>query len=92
MTEAEILGELMAVAERAGLAVQSVPRGRAVEGGPPVTSAVVRVRGAVRVVLVAGDSVEERSAVLAAALREHAAAELAERHLPPAVRERIEGG
>ena len=55
MTEAEILRELMAVAERAGLAVQTVPRGRAIEGGAPVTSAVVRVRGAVRVVLVAGD-------------------------------------
>jgi hypothetical protein len=90
VTEAEILRELIELAGRAGLAVQAVPRGRAIEGGPPVTSAVVRVRGEVRVVLVPSDAVDERIAVVARALREHAAAYLEAHHVPPALRERIE--
>lgn len=92
MTEAEILGELTEVAERAGLRVQVVPRGRAIEGGPPVASAIVRMRGQVRIVLVPSDTAEERIAVVAQALRDHASAYLEAHHLPPALRQRIEKG
>ena len=90
MTEAEILEDLLRLAESAGLRVQRVPRGRALEGGPPVASAVCRMGNEWRIVLVASDSLDERIDVVAAALREHCAEWLESRHLAPALRQRLD--
>ncbi len=90
MTDREMLEELCGLAASAGLAVQQVPGGRVADGGPPVTSATVRVRGEARVILVAGDSVDERIRVVAAALREHRAEWLEDHHVAPALRARLE--
>ena len=88
MTDAEVLTELLALAESAGLRVQTVPRAR--EMDVPVASGVVRIRGAVRIVLVSSDSLGERIAVLAEGLRTHASDFLESRHLPPALRARLD--
>ena len=90
MTDAEILEDIIALAEAAGLPVQYVPRGRALEGGPPVVSAACRLAGEWRIVLVASDSVDERIEVVAAALREHRHAWLETRHVSPALRRRLD--
>ncbi|HJO24847.1 MAG: hypothetical protein QF890_09105 [Myxococcota bacterium] len=88
MTDAEVLAELVALAESAGLHVQNVPRAR--ETDPPVASGVVRIRGAVRIVLVSSDSFAQRIDVLAGGLRTHASDFLESRHLPPALRTRLD--
>ncbi|MBW2268414.1 MAG: hypothetical protein JRH16_07540 [Deltaproteobacteria bacterium] len=90
MTDAEILEDLVALAESAGMPVQRVPRGRATEAGPPVASAACRVGGEWRIVLVAGDSIEERIEAVASALRERRSDWLETRHIPPALRRRLE--
>ena len=90
MTEAEILEDLLRLAESSGLRVQRLPRGRALEGGPPVASAVCRMGDEWRILLVASDTLDERIAVVAAALREHRAEWLEARHVPPALRQVIE--
>ena len=89
MTDAEVLRELVALAEQAGLRVRMVRGAPAGEGEPAARSALCRVRGEPWVVLSGADAVEDRIAVVAQALREHAAAWLEGRFLPPAVRERI---
>ncbi|MEE2678995.1 MAG: hypothetical protein VX546_10505 [Myxococcota bacterium] len=88
MNDADVLRELIALAESAGLRVQAVPRAR--EGDAPVSSGVVRIRATLRVVLVSSDPVTERIGVLVAALRAHASEFLETRHLPPALRARLE--
>lgn len=90
MTDAELLEDLVSLAEAAGLVVQRVPRGHAIEGGPPVASATARVRGELRIVLVGGDSLDERIDLVARALAEHRAQWLESRHVSPALRQRIE--
>ncbi len=90
MTQVEILEDMVALAEGAGLPVQYVPRGRGLEGGPPVVSAVCRLGGEWRIVLVASDSVDERIEVVAAALREHRSEWLESRHVAPALRRRLD--
>ena len=87
MTPPELLAALIELAEGAGLRVRRA-EGEA-EGGP-LASGVCRVRGELFVVLVASDSEEDRIAVLARALRNHAAPALETRWLPPAVRARID--
>lgn len=86
MNEAEILRELLELADQMGLHVRPIRGAPASEAEPAAGSGTVRVRGETWVVLSAADSVDERVAVLAAALREHAAARLEERYLPPALR------
>lgn len=88
MTDAEVLAELVALAESAGLHVQAVPRARETE--LPVASGVVRIRGEIRIVLVSSDSHAERIDVLADGLRTHASDFLESRHLPPVLRARLE--
>lgn len=88
MTDAEVLAELVALAESAGLRVQSVPRAR--EADPPVASGVVRIRGEIRIVLVSSDSLAERIGALADGLHTHASDFLESRHLPPALRARLD--
>ena len=90
MTESEILEDLVALAESAGLPVQRVPRGRATEGGPPVASAACRFGSQWRIVLVASDTLEARIVVVAEALREHRREWLEARHVPPALRQHLD--
>jgi hypothetical protein len=87
VTPAELLAELTALARETGLRVRSAPGG---EEGGPLASGVCRVRGELVVVLVAAETEDERSAVLARALRAHAGSALDARWLPPAVRARLD--
>jgi len=84
---AEILDRLVELAREAGIDVRVLGR-----GGSDVSpeSAVVRVRGELWVVLAETDLPEQRIAVLARALREHAAPLLAGRYLPPALRDLLD--
>ena len=86
MNEAEILRELLELADQVGLRVRPIRGPPASEAEPAAGSATVRVRGETWVVLSAADSVDERARVLAGALREHAGAWLEQRYLPPALR------
>ena len=86
MESAEVLQQLVALAREAGLEVRSIAGRAAAEGEPAAASAVCRVRGETWVVLSAADSLDERVAVLARALRTQAAELLEARYLPPALR------
>jgi ABC-type bacteriocin/lantibiotic exporter with double-glycine peptidase domain len=86
MESSEALQQLVALARDAGLEVRSIAGRSAGEGEPAAASAVCRVRGETWVVLSAADSLDERVAVLARALRERAAEFLETRYLPPALR------
>jgi hypothetical protein len=88
---AEILDRLAELAAEAGLDVRVLSRGGRGAADAPPESAVCRVRGEVWVVLSADDPPEQRIAVLARALREHAAPLLEDRYLPPALRDLLEG-
>lgn len=88
--EAEtLLARLVDLAAEVGLRVRRV-RGAAVEEGTPARSAICRVYGSMWVVLATSDPPDERIAVLAEALVDHAPRLLEERFLEPAVRERLE--
>jgi len=86
---AEILDRLVELAREAGIDVRVLGR-----GGSDVSpeSAVVRVRGELWVVLAEADLPEQRIAVVARALREHAAPLLEGRYLPPALRDLLDPG
>jgi hypothetical protein len=84
VNDTEVLVALVELAEQAGLRVRAA-RGAA-DAGPLATSGVCRVRGEVLVVLVGDDPLGDRIAVVAGALREHAAEFLEGRWLPPALR------
>jgi hypothetical protein len=86
---AEVLAFLVELSREAGLQVRSAG---AAPGELPVRSGVCRLRDGIFVILAASDSVEDRIAALAHALRQHRPAALEGRYLPPAVRERIEPG
>jgi len=83
----EILRQLVALAEEAGVGVRSV---RPAEAEPPARSGLCRVRGRPVLVLSAADPLEARIDAVAAALRLHGASLLEGRFLPPALRERLE--
>lgn len=87
MTAPEVLAFLVDLAREGGLQVRSVG---SLQGDLLARSGVCRLRDGVFVILVASDSVEDRIAALAHALREHQPAALEGRYLPPAVRERLE--
>lgn len=87
MERAEQLDQLIALAREAGLEVRAAQGG---EPGLPLTSGVCRVRGALWVVVVPSDALEDRIEVVADALRTHAASFLESRYLPPALRERLD--
>ena len=87
MNEAEILRELLSLADETGLCVRPIRGAPASESEPAAVSATVQVRGETWVVLSGADSVDERVAVLARALRQHAGTALEQRYLPPALRE-----
>ena len=89
MEPSEILDRLAELAQEAGFDVRVLARGPAEAS---LESAVCRVRGRLWVVLAQSDPPEQHIAVLARALREHAAPLLEDRFLPPAVREVLEAG
>jgi len=84
--ETDILQELTGLAEQAGLRVRTVRGPAAPDLDGVASSAVCRVKGETWVVLSASDPAGQRIAVLASALREHAADWLEGRYLPPALR------
>lgn len=84
MSPAELLEALLALARELDLEV------RCVAPAEEAASGVCRLRGRVWVVLSGGDPVEQRIAVVAAALRDHAADACEARYLPPAVRAALE--
>jgi len=85
-----LLDELSALAEAAGLRVDSMRPGAGVDGEPVATSGVCVLRGARWVLLSRQEPVEARIAVLVGALRDHCSKFLETRYLSPAVRERLE--
>jgi hypothetical protein len=89
VTGDEVLAELVALAQAAGLRVQIV-RGAASEGEGSVSSGVCVVAGEPRAILVRSDPVADRIEVLAGALRTHAGAWLDAHYVPPAIREWLE--
>ena len=89
MEPAEQLSGLCELAREAGLQVRAIAGRSGGEGEPTAASAVCRIRGEVWVVLSATDSVEQRIAVVAGALREFASEWLERRYVPPALRARL---
>ncbi len=86
MNEAEVLTELLALADEVGLRVRPIGGSPGSEGEPAAGSGTCRVRGETWVVLSGADSVQERVEVLAGALREHAGPALEGRYLAPVLR------
>jgi len=84
----ELLRQLVALAEEAGVSVRAL---RGTEAEPLLASGLCRVRGRLVLVLSAGEPIEARIDAVADALRRHGGALLEERFLPPALRERLEG-
>ena len=89
MTEAEVLLQLVELAEAAGLRVRPIRGTPGGEGEPAAASGLCRVRGELWIVLASHDSMEERIAVVAGALRSEASEWLQSRYLPPALRARL---
>ena len=90
MEPSAILEALLDLAREAGLEVRAVGRAGLEAGESPPGSAVCRVKGDVWVMLSSVDPVVVQLEVLASALRDHAANVIADRHLPPAVRELLD--
>lgn len=89
MNQAEVLQRLMELAEAAGLRVRPIRGTSGAEGEPAAASGLCRVRGELWIVLSNNDSLEDRVAVVAGALRSEASEWLQGRYLPPALRARL---
>jgi hypothetical protein len=89
VNQAELLVQLVELAEAAGLRVRAIRGTSGAEGEPAAASGLCRVRGELWIVLSNNDSLEDRVAVVAAALRREASEWLQSRYLPPALRDRI---
>jgi len=89
VNQAEVLLQLVELAEAAGLRVRPIRGTSGAEGEPAAGSGLCRVRGELWIVLASHDSMEERIAVVAGALRREASEWLQGRYLPPALRARI---
>ena len=89
MNQAEVLQRLMELAEAAGLRVRPIRGTSGAEGEPAAASGLCRVRGELWIVLSNNDSLEERVAVVAGALRSEASEWLQSHYLPPALRARL---
>ena len=89
MNQAEVLLGLVELAEAAGLRVRPIRGTAGAEGEPAAGSGLCRVRGELWIVLASHDSLEERIAVVAEALRSEASEWLQSRYLPPALRARL---
>ena len=90
MEAAELVQQLVELAEAAGFVVRPV-RGSPVGEGGPSGSGVCRVQGAIWVMLADGDALADQIDVLVRALQAHAPEFLENQYLPPAVRERFRG-
>lgn len=90
MDEAQILEVLFELARDTGIEVRIAGRTPRGAEEPPLSSGVCKVKGVVWVVLSGAESVAVQIDVLAGALGRFASAEVEDRHLPPAVRARIE--
>lgn len=86
--EVDILEALFELASEAGFEIRAA--GRLSPDDPPLESGVCRLRGRLYIVLSANESAAMQIHTLAAALREHAAEILENRHLPPAIRSVID--
>jgi hypothetical protein len=84
-----LLDTLVELAREAGIRVRVVPRSSAELDLAP-RSGICRIRGALWLLLVSAESLEDRIEAAAAAVRAHAPEVLEGRYLPPAVRERLE--
>lgn len=89
MNQAEVLLQLVELAEAFGLRVRPIRGTSGAEGEPAASSGLCRVRGELWIVLASHDSLEERIAVVARALRCEASEALRSRYLPPALRARL---
>jgi len=85
MERRELLELALDFAREAGLQVRREP------SGAPVRSGVCLLRGERWIVLSGSDPLEDQLAVALEALRSHAGEALAERYVPPALRECLEG-
>lgn len=90
MTPEALRDALAELAREAGMNVRVTTGGREVEPGIPIQSGVCRVRGVWWVVLAADEPAAAHAELLAGALRDHAAAWLESRYLPPALRDALE--
>jgi hypothetical protein len=90
MESSAILEALLDLAREAGLEVRAVGRAGLEVGESAPGSAVCRVKGDVWVMLSSVDPVIVQLEVLASAVRDHAAHVIADRYLPPAVRELLD--
>ena len=91
MNQAEVLLQLVELAEAAGLRVRPIRGTSGAEGEPAAASGLCRVRGELWIVLSNNDSLEDRIDVVAGALRREASEWLQGRYLPPALRARLCG-
>ncbi len=89
MNEKALHDQLVELARAAGFELRQLSYPGSKDSELPATSGCCRLRGEVWVVLVATDSLEERTDVLARALKSHASGFLEDRYLQPAVRERL---
>jgi len=93
MTDAQLLEAFLDLARELALEVRVVGS-RAARSGldseSPPASALCRVKGQLWVVLSAADPASEQIDLLARALQIHAGAALEERHLAPALRQRLD--
>jgi hypothetical protein len=85
----ELLRQLVDLSRDAGLRVRPIAGRAGAEGEPPAASGVCRIGAENWVVLSGADSIDQRVAVLARALRELAPDFLESRYLPPALREHL---
>ena len=89
MQPADVMEELLQIAEAANIEVRSTRAGGPGETDAAAASGVCRIQGRVWVVLSHADPVDIQLDALAAALRDHARDEVERRFLPPAVRDRL---
>ena len=93
MTDAQLLEAFLELAGELALEVRVVGSrvGRSgLDAESPPASALCRVKGRLWVVLSVADPASQQIDLLARALQIHAGAALEERHLAPAVRQRLE--
>jgi hypothetical protein len=92
MDDAEILERLLELANEAGFKVRIAGRGAIGAEDLPLSSGTCRVKGTLWIVLSGQEPTGVQIDVIARALREHAEGILEARHLPPALRERLDPG
>jgi hypothetical protein len=92
MEAGDLLDQLVALAQQAGIVVRQLPRAATgpAEGEGGARSGLCRMRGELWLILAPGEPLEDRIEAVANALRDVAPQWLEDRYLPPAVRDRLE--